>query len=161
MLPRAALKICASTRIGAAIGNVVPDGSAKENGILQNEANLAAQGLLREFADVGTVDLNDAGTGVVEASNEVDYRGFSCASWADEGHHGAGFEMNIDVAEDRLVLLVRKIDMLEINLAFEARRLTCAWLVVHFIVAAENFLDAIESGVRLSNRNRWSWKCPA
>ena len=36
--------------------------------------------------------------------------------------------------------------MLEIDLAFEARRFARAGLVVHFVVAAKNLLYAIESG---------------
>ena len=71
-------------RVGAAEGDVLEDGSAKEDGVLQDVADLVAQMLEFVVADVLAVDVDFAGLHVVEARDEADDGGFSAAGGADD-----------------------------------------------------------------------------
>ena len=58
-------------RIGAAIGDVFPDGAAEQQRILQHEADLITQRLQGELAHVDAVELHRAGLRIEEARNQA------------------------------------------------------------------------------------------
>ena len=69
---------------GTAEGDVLEDGSAEEDGVLKNVADLIAEMLDLVLADVLAVDMDGAGLHIVEAGDEADDGGFSAAGGADD-----------------------------------------------------------------------------
>ena len=82
---------------GAAEGDVFADGSGEEGRLLEDDADLAAQGLQGGAADVDAVDQDAAGGRVVEAREQVDDGGFAGAGGAEQGDHLAGLDVEVDI----------------------------------------------------------------
>ena len=87
--------------VGAAEGDVLADGVGEEEGLLRDEADVVAESATREVADGLTVDEDGSGSGVVEARDQADERGFAGAGGADDGEAGASGDAQVDVVEDR------------------------------------------------------------
>src|SRR6266852_8197215 len=88
---------------GGAEADVGFDGAGEEKGILEDDAELAAQVLEIDFADVDAVEQDLAALNVVEAEKERDERGLAGAGVADDGESLAGLDAERDVAEDPIV----------------------------------------------------------
>ena len=89
-------------RAGAAESDVLEDRSAKEHGVLQNIADLVAQGLKLVVAHVWPSMMTVPAMRIVEAWDQADDGGLSAAGRADDPDELAGLNVEADVGEDGL-----------------------------------------------------------
>ena len=75
---------------GLAIGDVVFDRVVEQHGVLRDDADGGAQGLLLHVADVLAVDQDAAAGHVVEAEQQARDGGLAGAGRADDGERLAG-----------------------------------------------------------------------
>ena len=87
---RAASRISVLARVRPAVEDVVADRAVQERGVLRDEADLAAERILRDLRDVLAVDQDAAALDVVEAKQQVDERRLAGARAADEADLLAG-----------------------------------------------------------------------
>ncbi len=88
-----------------AVGDVVPDRVVEEDRLLGHDRDLSPERLDGDVADVTAVDRDRPFRHVVKAGDQVDKRCLSPAAHADEGDHLAGADSEIDVPEDRRLLI--------------------------------------------------------
>ena len=81
----AASSICSIGGVGAAEGDVLADGVGEEEGLLRDEADVAAEGSSRPTADGLPSMRTDAVGRRREAGDEADEGGFAGAGGADDG----------------------------------------------------------------------------
>ncbi len=86
----------------SAEGDVFEDGAAEEDGLLEDVADLVAEGLELVVADVVAVYEHVAGDGVVETGEEADDGGFAGPGGANDADELAGVDGEGDVGEDGL-----------------------------------------------------------
>ena len=91
------------------VANVLHDGAGEEVGLLQHDAERAAQILLLDLVDVDRVVADLAVGDVVEAVDEVCDGGLARAGRADEGHLLAGLGIDGDVVQHVLALFVGEV----------------------------------------------------
>ncbi len=88
---------CASARLAAAtisswlasrpaVADVVAHRAVKQRGVLGDHADVVAQALLGDVADVLTVDQDASALQVVEAQQQIDQRRLAGARAADQPH---------------------------------------------------------------------------
>ena len=87
--------------LGPGIGEVVPDGSGKEEGLLGHDAELAAERLLGDRPQVVAVDGHGPARGVIEAGDELGQGGLATTGGPDQGDGLTGGDLEADVGEDR------------------------------------------------------------
>src|SRR6266550_7884043 len=68
--------------VGLAVGNVLPDTRMKQHRLLQHEADLLPKRFLAESFDIGSINLHDPGSRVVEANSKGLDSGFGCTCCA-------------------------------------------------------------------------------
>ena len=71
--------------VGAAIGDVVPDRSGTEPGLLENHSVAAAKRLAGQIPNVAAVHYDGSGADVIEPHQQVDQRSLPAAGGADDG----------------------------------------------------------------------------
>ena len=100
--------------------------AGEEERVLQHDAELAAQGVSVELAEVHTVEQNLAALDFVEAQQELDDGGLAGAGVADDGDGLAGAEVEGDVAQTPSLrpwvgaAVVGEPDVAEFDVALEA-----------------------------------------
>ena len=92
MKPSAAACFAAATirfagRVGRAIGDVVGDARAEDEGVLRHEGDSCAQRLGIEPRDVDAVEGHPPALRIVEAQSELEQRGLARPRRADDRHH--------------------------------------------------------------------------
>ena len=63
---------------------------------------------MRDFANVDAIDANGAMVDIIQAHDQVDQRGFADAGMTDNTNHLAGFDVEVDVFQDRFIRFVTK-----------------------------------------------------
>ncbi|MNL42007.1 hypothetical protein D3C87_1644410 [compost metagenome] len=66
-------------RIGAAVGDIVANGTVQQGSVLGDHADGAAQAVLRHVRNVLPVNANLSAVDIIEAQQQVDERGFARA----------------------------------------------------------------------------------
>ncbi len=134
------------------VGDIVADGAVEQPGLLRNHAELGAQALAGQGADVVPVDADAAAVHVVEAHQQVDEGGFPRPRSAHDGDAAAGGDVEVEVLDQPAVRRVGEGDVLKLHVprtAFQpqgARRLRrLGWQVQHF----ENPLGRGRGGLNL------------
>ncbi len=101
---------------GGAEGDIFADGIGEEGGLLEDDADLGAEGVEGGAADVEAIDADETGGGVVKAGQEADDGGLAGAGGAEQGDDLAGLDGEVDIGED-FMLAVAEGDVLELDLA--------------------------------------------
>ena len=107
------LLICGT---GGAEGDIFADGIGEEGGLLEDDADLGAEGVEGGAADVAAIDADETGGGVVKAGQEADDGGLAGAGGAEQGDDLTGLDGEVDIGED-FMLTVAEGNVLELDLA--------------------------------------------
>ncbi|MNL18460.1 hypothetical protein D3C87_1396050 [compost metagenome] len=100
-------------RIGAAVGDVVANGTVQQGSILGDHADGAAQAVLRDVRDVLPVNANLPAVDVVEAQQQVDQRGFARARAANQADFFARANVQAQAIEHLAFAAVVEADIVE------------------------------------------------
>ena len=113
--------------VGTAVEDVFADGADKEEDVLLDDADVAADGFKREVADVLSVDQHGAAVFVqmVEVGEQVAERRLTAARGADERELTTLFELQVDVVQNLLAFVVGEGDVSELNGAVHVFKLVC------------------------------------
>ncbi len=104
------------------IRDVVADVVVEENDFLRDEAHQSAKRVERRVANVDRVDGDSTFEDVVETRQEIDERRLACAAAADQRDDLAGCDRQIDVSQNRLVVVGER-DILVSNAGADGRHL--------------------------------------
>ena len=104
------------------VADVVGHGSGEQVGILQNNAQRAAQGVLPDVPDVDAVIGDGAGLNVIKPVDQVGNGGLSRAGGAHEGDLLAGLGKQGYVVEHRLFRVVAEVHMVKAHVAPQLRQ---------------------------------------
>ena len=104
-----------------AVADVLRNGAAEQDGILQHDADLVSQVQKPNPADVHSVDLDPAAVHVVEPADQVDRRRLSHTRFAHQTNHLAGGHIEVDLVQDRLALVVAEGHLAEPYAPFDMR----------------------------------------
>ena len=137
---------------GFPISDVLPDRGAKQQALLKHETDLTAQRLNLEAANIDTVDANFAGRQIVKARQQADDGSLAGARRAHQRGQLAGLDFEAEVFQHRLCFVVGKVDAIEFDSAFEARRGLCARQVAHLHFVLEHRADTLPTDRSLGNR---------
>ncbi|MNI23615.1 hypothetical protein D3C73_772090 [compost metagenome] len=96
------------------------DSAREEVRVLQDDAHVAAQPLLRYAFDLLAVNRDGSALRIVEAEQQIDDRAFAGAGMADEGNGLAGARFEGDVLQDE-VFFISKRDILEYHISLVTR----------------------------------------
>ena len=107
--------------VEAAVADVVHHGAGEEVGLLQHQAQRAAQIVLLDLVDVDAVVADLAVGDVVEAVDEVGDGGLARAGRADEGHLLAGLGIDRHVVQHVLALHIGKVHVRQPHVAAQRR----------------------------------------
>ena len=94
--------------VGPAVGNVLANRAAKEDGVLLDKPYLVAQAIECEFAELDAVDCHAAARGVIESRDQTYDCGFAAAGWANDSDTLPGLDGEIYVAENRRLRIIGK-----------------------------------------------------
>ena len=89
------------------VADVLGDRSAEEDRLLRHGADLPAQEVHFQLAQIVAVEQQAAAVGIVEAADQRGQRRLSRARWTHHRHHFAGRETQRHVVEHRQVLAGR------------------------------------------------------
>src|SRR6266511_1713862 len=89
--------------VGLGVAQVLRDRGVEQEGVLEHHAQLRSPRLEGDLAQVGAVDEDPAGLGVVEAGDQGGDRGFPGAAGADQGDELAGGDVDGEVVDGRPV----------------------------------------------------------
>ena len=103
-------------RPGIAVGKIVEDRVVEQHGVLGNDADRRAQGVLGDVADVFAVDEHAAAGHVVEPEQDAADRRLAGTARADDGDRLAGGHGEAHVLEDRPPRIVTEIHVVEHDL---------------------------------------------
>ncbi len=104
-------------RVGPAVRDVGPHRVGEEEGVLEDDADLAAERIERDVAHVDAVDRDRALLHVVEAREQQAHRRLARTRHADECDGLAGRDAQREVGEHRLRAQVAEVDVLDDDLA--------------------------------------------
>ena len=99
--------------IQLAVADVVGDGSGEQVGILQDDPQGAAQGVLFNQPDIDSVVGDGARLDFIKPVDQVGDGGFARTGGTHKGDFLAGFGKQADVVEDGLILVVAKHHVVE------------------------------------------------
>ena len=105
-----------------AIGDVFRQRALEKHGLLEHHAELAAQALHRDLADIRAVNGDPAGLHIPVPHQEQGQRGFAAARLPDQRHGFAGRHLQAELPVQRLVRRVTEIHILEPHGARPARQ---------------------------------------
>ena len=117
-------------RVGLSVADVLQNRVGKQEHVLLHNADIPAQALLREAANIQPVKKDFAGRDVIKARDELAERRLAAAGGADDRDGLAGGDMERDIVEHRKVAVIRKADVLEIDFALDMRQLQCTGRVL-------------------------------
>jgi len=134
-------------------GDVVADRAAEKRGLLQHNADLAAQAGDGHIADVPPVDRDPPLGDVVEARDQVDDRGLAAAGRAQQSHRLARLRDKAHVVQDRLPALeVTEGHILKGHPPRDRRHLHRAGPVGHLVLGIQDVEHALGGGRRLRHQ---------
>ena len=99
--------------VGAAVGDVGPDGVGEQEAVLHDQADRGPQGVPGHVGDVVPADPDHAGLRVVEARQQLRQGGLAGAGRADHGDDLARCHVQRKTAKHRLVRYVAELDFVE------------------------------------------------
>ena len=126
-------------------GDVVVDGAAKEDGVLEDIADLIAQIFQFVSANIVAVDVKRSGLHVVETRNETDDGGFSAAGGADDADKLAWLDFQANVGKDGVVGIVSEGDVDEFDGAVEGFGLEAVGVVRKNEIGVEDGADTLDA----------------
>ncbi len=110
-------------RVRPAVRDVGPDSGGEQEALLEHHSDLAPQRGQRDGPEVMPVDRDPAGHRVVEAGDQHRDRGRAAAARADEGDPLPRAHPQVDAAQHLLAVAVPEVDVLEGDVAAQARQL--------------------------------------
>ena len=131
--------------VRAAVADVLEDGIGEEEDVLLDDADGAAEALLRDGADVLPVDADRAASYIVEARNELAERGLASAGRPDNRNRLAGVGMERDVVQNVQLALVGEADVVDVNRAVDLRKLLRIGCIIQRGFGAHDLDEALES----------------
>ena len=134
------------------VRDVVVHGAAEEHGVLQHEADLAAEPLDREVAQIDAVDQDLAAGGVVKARDHADDRGLAAAGRADDPHELARLDSGVNVLQHRRLGVVGEGHVLELDPALQRPRVARVGALRDDGVGVQDRLHALDAHRRLRDR---------
>src|SRR5918995_5562594 len=99
-----------------AVGDVLLDGGAEQDRVLEDDPDLLAQGLELEVLYVPPIDLDGASSGFVKAEDQADEGRLAGSRSADQRHPLAWKDVEGDAFEDLVVVSVIEGDIVECDL---------------------------------------------
>lgn len=123
--------------------DVLFDAAGEHEHVLLDRLNGAAQVLEGDAADVDSVDGDAAGLDVPHAGQEVGDGGFAGAGVADDGHGFAGIDGEGEVLQNRFVLDVGEVNVLELDAPFHGVGQAAAALVGDAVFGVDEVEDAL------------------
>jgi len=138
--------------VGAAKGDVVANGTGKEIGFLQHDADLAPHAVQGDIAHVPVIDEDAAFAHVVETGDKVDNGRFAATGSPQEGDGLAWLGLEGDVLEDGFTAIeVAEGHVGKANAAVHLRHRLCARFVCDFVFSVEDFEYAFGAGAGLAH----------
>ena len=135
------------TRVGAGERDVVPDGVGEQERVLEDDADLLAQGAERHVAHVDVVDADRTVVHVVEAGEQQPDRRLARSRRADEGDRLARRDRQGEVAQHRLRAQVAEAHVVERDLTVGRGQHRRVGLLQDQRRAVEQLEDAFRAGV--------------
>ena len=126
--------------------DVLFDAAGEHEHVLLDRLDGAAQVFEGDAADVGAVDGDAAGLDVPHAGQEVGNGGFAGAGVADDGHGFARLDGEGEVLQDRLVLDVGEVNILELDAPFHRGWQTAGAFVGDAVFGVDEVEDALAPG---------------
>ena len=133
--------------VGLAVGDVVAHSIVEQDGVLGNNAHLAAQREHGHVAHVVPINHQAAASYVEESRNEIGQRGFTGAARADKGHDLAPADLQVDAAQHLAglsVLAVGKAHIAKADAGVKPRKNSGVGPLLHLVV----YVHEVEDGRR-------------
>ena len=108
--------------VGPAVADVVERRAVEHRRLLPDRADLGAQRVLGQVADVDAVEQDAPALDLVEPEQQRDRRGLAGAGAADQRHPLAGADVQGEAVERRRRAAVAEADVLEVDRAAGPRR---------------------------------------
>ncbi len=102
-------------RARPAVSDVLAHGGGEENGVLEDDRDLGAERFLRDLPHIAPVQPNDSGVGIVKTRDEAKKSALTRAGASDKGEDLIGRNLQVEVMQDRMLLIVTEADLLEGN----------------------------------------------
>ena len=131
--------------IRLAVGDVLGNGAKEQERLLQHQADVAAIFGHRDGADINAINENSAFADIVKTADQIDQGRFARAAMADQAHHLARFDDQIDVAGHG-ASPVAEACLLERNAAFDLTQMHRAAGFRHGRNMIENVKNALGPG---------------
>ena len=129
------------------VGDVVPDRSGEEPGVLQHHAEDSAHIFAAQVGGIDAVEADATGVDFVEAHQQVDNRRLACAGRSHDRDRLAGSRLQVEVGDQRLLRFVAERHVLEGNgsaaLALARQRRGNGCRIRDFFFRIEEFEDAL------------------
>ena len=135
-------------RVQLAVADVVHDRAGEDEAVLHHDRHLLAQGVQVYVAHIVTVNLHRAAVHIVEAGDQVDYRGFARARRADQRDGLAGIDVEGDILEDHLFRVIGEGHIVKVHMTLDGRQVGRTLLGVDLNGRIEDFKDALGGGHR-------------
>ena len=132
-------------RFRPAEGDVVTDRAVEEQGFLQDQADLIAQGLDREASQILTFDQDRPGARVVEARQQAHERALARARGSDDGQLFAGLDDQVDAREHLAAGVVGERNRLELDAPLEGVCGNRPWEIGDLLPLAQDLDHALRS----------------
>ena len=97
------------------VGNVVVKGIVEQHGILGDDANRLAEGMLGHVEKILTIDQDASALRIIKAQQQPADRGFAGTRGPDDRCGGAGGYRKTDVMEDGALAFVAKADVSKLD----------------------------------------------
>ena len=130
-----------------AVGDVLGDGAVEQEGILQHQGNLAAQGRQGHAADVLPVNPDCPLQGVVKPFQQGNQRGFPLPGGPHNGQHPPGGRRKAHVLQHGLLLLIAEAHLLERDLSPLRLQLPCVRLLLHLGLGVQHVEHPHRAGI--------------
>src|SRR5712692_2082345 len=125
--------------------DVFADRPAEEQGVLQNEANLPAQGLHQIVSDVFTVNQDGAAAGIIEPWNQADESALTRAVRSYNRNFFTGSNAQIDPGKDRLPRFVFERNIAKLDFSLKSRHLSSSGMIRYFGTHAHDVRDSLRT----------------
>ena len=96
-----------------AVRDVVPDRAGEQPGVLKDHAERPAHVVAWDLSSIDLVEADAPGPDVVEAHEQVDDGGLAGARRTHDRHGLAGPNLEVEIADQRIVGLVAEVDVLQ------------------------------------------------
>src|SRR5262249_41398784 len=133
------------TRVQPAVEDVLPNCAAEQDGFLRDNGKLGAQAVLRDGADVMSVNPDTSADRVVEAMDEVQNCALASAARADQRQDFAGLYIQRYLTEDWRVLFVFERHILKRDPPFACLQRRGPGRVLYRGLRVQDFEDALDA----------------